>query len=376
MGPEDAKLLMKLEQQLQDNPSLYDSHVQVRPPPLAAAAWRHRCRLLAPLLRRLCRLLLLLLTRSQHPSSHCTAAVHRGAAALQDGVPPARGAPGDARRLPPHRGPLVSPALLCYSVVWRAVAAAGCRNPGHQHRQGEGAAAPTRQRNERAACQLCDACQTIQWGCPHVLVPDDCSAGLTGCRMRSRGWQSRRTLPRLRACLRRQYRTTSPSPSGSSTSSEPAVQHAQQRIDWGCHACCGGNARQLAAASCCCTEAGPPATASAAAAQNCPPWLPSVPPSNCCPALLCACCPATVCPPCAGLCVRWIPRCRRAVRGGSGRCGTCVSGPSPQAACTSQVGGVVGRGAGWVGTRARGGGAEAAGAARRSQQGKLWVRRR
>ena len=38
VGPEDAMLLMKLEQQLQDNPSLYDSHVQVCPPLPAAAA--------------------------------------------------------------------------------------------------------------------------------------------------------------------------------------------------------------------------------------------------------------------------------------------------------------------------------------------------
>ncbi len=30
ISPEDTQLLMKLEQQLQDNPSLYDSHVQVR----------------------------------------------------------------------------------------------------------------------------------------------------------------------------------------------------------------------------------------------------------------------------------------------------------------------------------------------------------
>ena len=38
LSPEDAKLLMKLEQQLAANPNLYDSHVQVRlcclaPPP-------------------------------------------------------------------------------------------------------------------------------------------------------------------------------------------------------------------------------------------------------------------------------------------------------------------------------------------------------
>jgi hypothetical protein len=43
VGPEDAMLLMKLEQQLQDNPSLYDSHVQVCPPLPAAAAARRRC---------------------------------------------------------------------------------------------------------------------------------------------------------------------------------------------------------------------------------------------------------------------------------------------------------------------------------------------
>ena len=30
ISAEDSALLMKLEQQLQDNPSLYDSHVQVR----------------------------------------------------------------------------------------------------------------------------------------------------------------------------------------------------------------------------------------------------------------------------------------------------------------------------------------------------------
>lgn len=30
LSPEDAKLLMKLEQQLAANPNLYDSHVQVR----------------------------------------------------------------------------------------------------------------------------------------------------------------------------------------------------------------------------------------------------------------------------------------------------------------------------------------------------------
>jgi hypothetical protein len=44
VGPEDARLLMKLEQQLQDNPSLYDSHVQVRQPlPAATSACRRCC---------------------------------------------------------------------------------------------------------------------------------------------------------------------------------------------------------------------------------------------------------------------------------------------------------------------------------------------
>lgn len=42
ISAEDAQLLQKLEQQLQDNPNLYDSHVQVRrrclPPPAAPPA--------------------------------------------------------------------------------------------------------------------------------------------------------------------------------------------------------------------------------------------------------------------------------------------------------------------------------------------------
>lgn len=37
LSPEDAKLLMKLEQQLAANPNLYDSHVQVRSGCLAGA---------------------------------------------------------------------------------------------------------------------------------------------------------------------------------------------------------------------------------------------------------------------------------------------------------------------------------------------------
>ena len=55
ISPEDTKLLMKLEQQLHDNPGLYDSHVQVGPSAAAAAA-AHRCcaQLLLPILLLTC----------------------------------------------------------------------------------------------------------------------------------------------------------------------------------------------------------------------------------------------------------------------------------------------------------------------------------
>lgn len=108
ISPEDTELLMKLEQQLQDNPSLYDSHVQVgcgHPwccSSGAAASSQSRVshlgRCARPFLSRL-------------PCRACRmCAVHRGTAALQDGLTAARSAPGDACRLPSHRSPVVSGA--------------------------------------------------------------------------------------------------------------------------------------------------------------------------------------------------------------------------------------------------------------------------
>lgn len=43
ISPEDTKLLMRLEQSLQDNPNLYDSHVQARGAAGERASRRHIC---------------------------------------------------------------------------------------------------------------------------------------------------------------------------------------------------------------------------------------------------------------------------------------------------------------------------------------------
>lgn len=150
VSAEDAALLMRLEQALADNPTLYDSHVQVRRrrrrpvPPAALVCVLSCCAACFQHLLKLGRISdrVIILTRCSHLACPLNA-VHRSAAALQDGGAAAGGSAGHARCLPAHRGAVVSEAAGGV-VQHQQPGAAGGSSSVLLHLQGDwvGAAAP------------------------------------------------------------------------------------------------------------------------------------------------------------------------------------------------------------------------------------------